>query len=170
EEEYDVLTQFAMLNRWQKNIDLVYIFLTTPEESIRREYANLLTNKRGSIMKEDILEQYKQAVEETLHEYESAFRATCVQDTTDKEQNDVSYEVTEKTLQTLKEMLMEKIGYANRSSLSLKEGMIDYSKIKCELEKVKYGLREDVEANDNFIQPIAIAVIISEDGEKILCV
>ena len=38
EEEYDVLTQFAMLNRWQKNIDLVYIFLTTPEESIRREY------------------------------------------------------------------------------------------------------------------------------------
>lgn len=170
EEEYDVLTQFAMLNRWQKNIDLVYIFLTTPEESIRREYANLLTNMRGSIMKEDILEQYKQAVEETLHEYESAFRATCVQDTTDKEQNDVSYEVTEKTLQTLKEMLMEKIGYANRSSLSLKEGMIDYSKIKCELEKVKYGLREDVEANDNFIQPIAIAVIISEDGEKILCV
>ena len=170
EEEYDVLTQFAMLNRWQKNIDLVYIFLTTPEESIRREYANLLTNKRGSIMKEDILEQYKKSVEETLHEYESAFRATCVQDTTDREQNDVSYEVTEKTLQTLKEMLMEKIGYADRSSLFLQEGLIDYSKVKCELEKVKYGLREEVEANSDFIQPIAIAAIISEDGGKILCV
>ncbi|OUQ77510.1 hypothetical protein [Flavonifractor sp. An100] len=170
EEEYDVLTQFAMLNRWQKNIDLVYIFLTTPEESIRREYANLLTNKRGSIMKEDILEQYKKSVEETLHEYESAFRATCVQDTTDREQNDVSYEVTEKTLQTLKEMLMEKIGYADRSSLFLQEGLIDYSKVKCELEKVKYGLREEVEANSDFIQPIAIAAIISEDGGRILCV
>lgn len=170
EEEYDVLTQFTMLNRWQKNIDLVYIFLTTPEESIRREYANLLTNKRGSIMKEDILEQYKKSVEETLHEYESAFRATCVQDTTDREQNDVSYEVTEKTLQTLKEMLMEKIGYADRSSLFLQEGLIDYSKVKCELEKVKYGLREEVEANSDFIQPIAIAAIISEDGGKILCV
>lgn len=170
EEEYDVLTQFAMLNRWQKNIDLVYIFLTTPEESIRREYANLLTNKRGSIMKEDILEQYKKSVEETLHEYESAFRATCVQDTTDREQSDVSYEVTEKTLQTLKEMLMEKIGYADRSSLFLQEGLIDYSKVKCELEKVNYGLREEVEANTDFIQPIAIATIISEDGEKILCV
>ena len=170
EEEYDVLTQFAMLNRWQKNIDLVYIFVATPEESIRREYANLLTNKRGSIMKEDILEQYKKSVEETLHEYESAFRATCVQDTTDREQNDVSYEVTEKTLQTLKEMLMEKIGYADRSSLFLQEGLIDYSKVKCELEKVKYGLREEVEANSDFIQPIAIAAIISEDGGKILCV
>ena len=170
EEEYDVLTQFAMLNRWQKNIDLVYIFLTTPEESIRREYAHLLTNKRGSIMKEDILEQYKKSVEETLHEYESAFRATCVQDTTDREQNDVSYEVTEKTLQTLKEMLMEKIGYADRSSLFLQEGLIDYPKVKCGLEKVKYGLREEVEANSDFIQPIAIAAIISEDGGKILCV
>lgn len=170
EEEYDVLTQFAMLNRWQKNIDLVYIFLTTPKESIQREYANLLTNKRGSIMKEDILEQYKKSVEETLREYESAFRATCVQDTTDREQNDVSYEVTEKTLQTLKEMLMEKIGYADRSSLFLQEGLIDYSEVKCELEKVKYGLREEVEANSDFIQPIAIATIISEDGGKILCV
>lgn len=65
---------------------------------------------------------------------------------------------------------MEKIGYADRSSLFLQEGLIDYSKVKCELEKVNYGLREEVEANTDFIQPIAIATIISEDGEKILCV
>ena len=70
--EYDVLTQFALLNRWQKNIDLVYVFVTTPEESIRREYANLLTDKRGSIMKEDILSQYKDAVQQTLSEYKNA--------------------------------------------------------------------------------------------------
>lgn len=170
EEEYDILTHFAMLNRWQKNIDLVYIFLTTPEESIRREYANLLTNKRGSIMNEDILTQYKNAVEETLKEYESAFRATCVKDTTGREQNDVSYEVTEKTLQTLKDMLMEKIGYIDQSQLSLSEGLNDYSSIKCELANISYELRENVEANESFIQPIAIATIISEDGEKILCV
>lgn len=170
EDEYNILTQFAMLNRWQKNIDLVYIFLATPEESIRREYANLLTNKRGSIMKEDILAQYKNAVEETLNEYESAFRATCVKDTTGREQNDVSYEVTEKTLLTLKDMLMEKIGYVDQSYLSLAEGINSYSNIEHGLENIKYGLREYVEANEDFIQPIAIATIVSEDGEKILCV
>ena len=65
---------------------------------------------------------------------------------------------------------MEKIGYADRSSLFLQEGLIDYPKVKCGLEKVKYGLREEVEANSDFIQPIAIAAIISEDGGKILCV
>lgn len=169
-EEYSVLTQFAMLNRWQKNVDLVYIFLTTPEESIRREYANLLTNKRGSIMKEDILEQYKQAVEQTLSEYQSAFRATCIQDTTNREQNDVSYVVTEKTLQTLKDMLMEKIGYATKSNLPLLDGVNDYCRLKDGLGKIEYGLRDVVEDNEALIQPIAVAVIISEDGKSVLCV
>lgn len=170
EDEYNILTEFAILNRWQKNIDLVYVFLTTPEESIRREYANLLTDKRGSIMREDILSQYKDAIEETLSEYRSAFRATCVEDTTNREQNDVSYEVTEKTLLTLKDMLMEKIGYVNHKDIFLKEGANDFSSIKCGLETIKYDLREIVETNNDFIQPIAIASIVSEDGKKIFCV
>ena len=169
-EEYKILTQFSMLNRWQKNIDLVYIFLTTPEESIRREYANLLTNRRGSIMRENVLAQYRNAVEETLNEYKSAFRATCVQDTTERGQNDVSYEVTEKTLQTLKDMLMEKIGYVNQSHLSLSEGINCYSNIQRGLEKIEFGLRETIEASEGFIQPIAVAAIISDDESKILCV
>lgn len=170
EDEYNILTEFATLNRWQKNIDLVYIFLTTPEESIRREYANLLTDKRGSIMKEDILAQYKDAVEKTLEEYRNVFRATCVEDTTDREQNDVSYDVTEKTLLTLKDMLMEKIGYVDREDISLIEGFNDFNSIKRGLETIKYDLRENVEQNDDFIQPIAVASIVSDDGKKILCV
>lgn len=170
EDEYNILTDFAMLNRWQKNIDLVYVFMTTPDESIRREYANLLTEKRGSIMKEEILAQYKESVEETLQEYKKAFRATCVEDTTNREPNDVSYEVTEKTLTTLRDMLMEKIGYIERSKLALSNGLIDYETIKDSLEKVNYDLRKSVESNKDYIQPIAIAIIISEDENSILCV
>ncbi len=170
ENEYNVLTQFALLNRWQKNIDLVYIFITTPEESIKREYANLLTDKRGSIMKEDILSQYKEAVLQTLSEYEEAFRATVIIDTTDRQQNDVGYEVTEKTLIALKEMLMEKIGYINRFRLTLSNGINKFSSIKDVMETVQYGLRDEVEDDINLIQPIAIAVITSPDEEKIFCV
>lgn len=170
EYEYNVLTQFALLNRWQRNIDLVYVYVTTPEESIRREYANLLTEKRGSIMKEDILFQYREAVKQTLEEYENAFRATYIIDTTDKEQNDVGYLVTERTLITLRDMLMEKIGYINSSNLILKEGLNNYSLIKEGLEEIKYGLRDKVESDPNLIQPIAIAVITSQDKRKIFCV
>ena len=170
EYEYDVLTKFALLNRWQKNIDLVYVFVTTPEESIRREYANLLTDKRGSIMKENILYQYKEAVEQTLLEYQEVFRATCIIDTTEQEQNDVGYEVTEKTLITLRDMLMEKIGYINSSDLTLNEGINEVALIKNGLQKIQYDLRNKVEDDPSLIQPIAIAVITSRDGEKVFCV
>ena len=170
EYEYDVFTKFALLNRWQKNIDLVYVFVTTPEESIRREYANLLTDKRGSIMKENILYQYKEAVEQTLLEYQEVFRATCIIDTTEQEQNDVGYEVTEKTLITLRDMLMEKIGYINSSDLTLNEGINEVALIKNGLQKIQYDLRNKVEDDPSLIQPIAIAVITSRDGEKVFCV
>ena len=170
ESEYTILSEFAMLNRWQRNIDLVYVFIADPEESIKREYANLLTDKRGSIMREDILAEYKTSILDTFKEYKDAFRATSIIDTTNQEQNNVGYEVTEKTLQTLKEMLMEKIGFVKSSYLKLENGLNDFSTIESALEKVEYGLRDSVEKQVEYIQPIAVAVVLSKTGDKILCV
>lgn len=170
EVEYDILSKFAMLNRWQRNIDLVYVFIADPEESIKREYATLLTDKRGSIMREDILTEYRQAVLDTLEEYRESFRATSTINTTNQDQNSVGYEVTEKTLQTLKEMLMEKIGFVESFHLSLKTGLNQFSEIKDKLKYTQYGLREDIEKRNDCIQPIAVAVVLSKSGDKILCV
>ena len=170
DEEYDVITKFALLNRWRKNIDLVYAFVATPEESIKREYANLLTDKRGSIMKEDILTQYKDAIKQAVKEHSKAFRAIEVIDTTKMGQNDVGYIVTTKTLNTLKDMLMERIGYVERENLRIHNGINDYSLIRNELEYIKYGLRDEIEQDNQMVQPIAIALITSLDGKKVFCV
>ena len=170
ESEYNILSEFALLNRWQRNIDLVYVFIANPEESIRREYANLLTDKRGSIMREDILAEYRKSIIDTFNEYKDAFRATSIIDTTDIEQNNVGYQVTEQTLQTLKEMLMEKIGFVESSYLKLASGINYYPEISQGLQNIQYGLRDSVEQRDNYIQPIAIAVVLSKSGDKILCV
>lgn len=170
ESEYNTLSRFALLNRWQRNIDLVYVFMATPEESIKREYANLLTDKRGSIMREDILEEYRKSIEDTYSEYKDAFRATSKIDTSNIEQNNVGYQVTEQTLQTLKEMLMEKIGFVESSYLKLHSGINCYSEISQGLQNIQYGQRDDVEKRDDYIQPIAIAVVLSKSGDKILCV
>lgn len=170
EDEYKVLAEFSMLYRWQKNIDLVYVFLATPEESIKREYANLLTDKRGSIMREDILSEYSAAVMNTLKEYEDDFRATHIIDTTNRNQNDVGYEVTEKTLLTLKEMLMEKIGYIPKTDLLFQGGACYFNSIHDQFEHIEYGLRDVIEISSDYVQPIAIAVILSKDKKKILCV
>lgn len=170
EAEYNTLSAFAMLNRWQRNIDLVCVFIAEPEESIKREYANLLTDKRGSIMREDILKEYRQAVLDTFDEYKESFRATFTIDTTHRDQNSVGYEVTKRTLQTLKEMLMEKIGFVEATCLRLKTGINQFSKIEDKLEHIQFGLRKDIEEQDECIQPIAIAVVLSKNGDKILCV
>lgn len=167
-DEYRILTEFALLNRWQRNIDLVYVFVANPEESIRREYANLLTDKRGSIMREDILAEYRQAIADTFHEYQQAFRATSIIDTTNQEQNLVGYEVTEKTLQTLKEMLMEKIGYVESSKIALTDGINSYCELESGLKDIQYGLRDVIEQRNDCIQPIAIAVVLSKSGDKVL--
>ena len=168
--EYTVLTDFATLYRWQKNIDLVYVFMVSPDESIKREYANLLTNKRGSIMREEVLEQYLTSVKETMHEYEQAFRAVYQIDTTNKQQNDVGYEVTQKTLEVLKNMLIEKIGYVKLSDIDLEDGFNDLEKIEPSLNQYEFNNRDIVEKNSSWVQPIPIAVVVTPDEKKILCV
>jgi len=171
DEEYTILTKYATLYRWQKNIDLVYVFLATPEQSIKREYANLLTDKRGSIMREDVLDDYKKAVMETFEEYKESFRATAIIDTSERTQDDVGYEVTLKTLDTLKDMLMEKIGYIYRKDIpSLQTGLHTFSSISGVFPQVHYDLREKVEKNSELLQPIAIAALVTKAGDKILCV
>lgn len=170
-EELKALTDFATLYRWQKNIDLVYIFLANPEESIHREYANLLTDKRGSIMRENVLKEYREAVKKTVKEYESVFRTIKEIDTTNRDQNDVGYEVTRQTLMTLKDMLMERIGYFPRGTiLSLQFGLNPYSSIQSALQQIAYDARENVEGSEESVQPIVVAAILSKDGKKILCI
>lgn len=169
QKEYSVLTEFATLYRWQKNIDLVYVFMVSPEVSIKREYANLLTNKRGSIMCESVLEQYLTSVKETMAEYEKDFRAVHQIETTDKEQNDVGYEVTSNTLQLLKTMLIEKIGYIEEEKLPLVDGFNDLNTLLPALNHYSFANRNMVENNPSFIQPIPIAVFVTPNEEKILC-
>lgn len=168
--EYKILTEFATLYRWQKNIDLVYIFMVSPEESIKREYANLLTQKRGSIMREDVLEQYLASVKETMQEYEKDFRAVYEIDTTEKQQNDVGYEVTSKTLEVLRNMLIEKVGYLKLSTLDLADGFNDIQKLEPQLNKYKFNNRDSVEEDETLIQPIPIAVVVTPNEDKILCI
>ena len=170
EDEYRTLCDFATLYRWQKNIDLVYVFMVSPDESIEREYANLLTNKRGSIMRENVLNQYLESVKTTMEKYGNDFRAVYQIDTTHKQQNDVGYEVTYKTLEVLRNMLIEKIGYVERSKIKLTDGFNDINIIKNHLDDYKFNNRDIVEDDKKLVQPIPIAVIVTSDKNKILCI
>ncbi len=165
---YDVLVSFALLDLWTNIIDIVYLYKVPPATSITREYANLLTAIRGSIMEEKVLGTFNEAIEETKLKYGKHFRRIIEIDTSNQQnnQNQVGYDVTHSILTTLKELLIEKIGYFDETlRLKLKPGINDYEVIKN--QELLLGNRDKVEKS-RFIQPLPIAVITNKERNKVL--
>jgi len=166
------LTMDSIINR----IDIVFAFTAAPEVSIKREYANLLTDKPGTIMNIDSLTEYLNSVERVIENKRHYFHKVLKIDTSNKDQNDVSKEVTEKTLDELKSMLMERIGYVT-PSLSILHDIgekrifpIGQIPLQDYLGNISFDQREIVEKNSEWIQPVPIIVITDSKHSKVLAV
>ncbi|HXI96365.1 MAG TPA: hypothetical protein VNG04_09570, partial [Candidatus Acidoferrum sp.] len=116
------LSGFLCLPRFRAALDLVYVFTSTAERSIEREYAYLLTRQQGSIMNDDVLRSYYDAIAETMTTYRPRFRKVEHIDTTDLDQNHVGSQVTEKVLEVLRDAAEERIGYVPKEELQLPPG------------------------------------------------
>lgn len=169
---YEDLRHFILMDFWSSYLDLIYVFQVKPNTSIKREYANLLTDKRGSIMREDILEGFNKATDFVIDRYSKEFRKVekIITDTKelDDDPNTVGYEVAKNILGILKDLFIEKIGYFCESLKSqLNYGVNLYSDIN--LPEMKFDNRDKVEDSNN-IQPIAIAVVTNPERNKVLVV
>lgn len=175
EEKQRCITEdFLLMEELIKSIDIVFAFSVEPQISIDREYANLLTNKPGSIMNQKVLAEYLEAIENTYSLKRSFFHEVFMIDTSNKNQDQVGKEVTEKTLDTLKNMLMERIGYFEKNSeinrvLSSKN-TFEYDELKTLLKNIKFDLRDNVESNTEFLQPIPVAIISNRKKDKVLVI
>lgn len=167
----DRIADFLTMKRWRAAIDLVLIFRASSVTSIDREYAALLTRKRGSIMREPILESYLYAIEETVKKYQSQFRKVHVFDTTTKDQNTVSFEVTKLILETLQSTTAEAVGHISLARFAGQEfaGVVDFSMGMLPLgECVEFAARPIVEVDENAVQPIPILVITDKSRTRVL--
>ena len=176
-ESRNVTEQFFLLDEFVKSIDIVFAFTVKPEKSIEREYANLLTDKLGTIMNLDVLGEYLDAIHNMIEKKRDFFHAVIEIDTSSKTQDDVGKEVTEKTLETLKDLLMERVGFLQKPETELikklfsDKSSIPFSDIQNELEiKISFDSRDKVEENGEVIQPIPIAVIRNKDEGKFLII
>ena len=92
------LQKFILMDMWRDYIDLIYIFRVNPETSIKREYSNLLTEKRGTIMTEDVLGGFNDSVKYVVDKFGDKFRNIKIIETdtpdTDDDPNTVGYFVT----------------------------------------------------------------------------
>lgn len=166
---------FLLSKEFVQSIDIVFAFSATPEKSIEREYANLLTDKPGSIMNKNVLQKYLGAIEETYSNKGGEFHKIFKIDTTHKNQDEVGKEVTELTLNTLRDVLMERVGYFKMTEelmqLLDKKEYFEYKDLESwfNTNKMNYDFRDEVEKDISLLQPIPIAVI-TNNKKRILVV
>lgn len=166
------IQEFIIIDRLIRYVDIVFSFSADPQTSIDREYANLLTDVRGSIMNEDTLQAYREAMETTYREKGKFFRKIIKIDTTNKQQNDVGKEVTKETLKSLEDLFDESVGCFRVNdeigALLQNKSYILCQELDCNQINLQFQIRNEIEKDDNFIQPIPIAVFA--DGNRVLLV
>ncbi|MGL4393152.1 MAG: hypothetical protein ACRCSK_06935 [Fusobacteriaceae bacterium] len=177
---FNTLYNYVTYEKWIGRIDLVYVFIATPDISIEREYANLLTNKMGSIMNKTVLSQYNLAINDAINEHGDVFKKIEMIDTSKKDQNMVSKEVTTKVLEKLKDVLEEKIAYIPKEKYkdifsseitSNKEKITNikiYEEDSIKKSDINFLGRDEVEKNTNYIQILPIGVLTNSNHDKVL--
>jgi predicted NUDIX family phosphoesterase len=165
------ISGFLTLKRWRAAIDLVLVFQASSDKSIDREYAALLTRKRGSIMREPILESYLQAIDIASKKYASVFRSVKTFDTSEMNQNQVSFNVTQLVLNMLQSTVSESVGHIPLRQFET----IDFSGTKdfsAEYlpsgECMEFDARPRVELDEDSVQPIPILVITDPLRQRVL--
>jgi len=159
-DDFERFTNFFTSTRFRMCIDLVLIFEASPTTSSEREYKNLLTRREGSIMRNEVLSSYLSSIQNTKDKYKSYFRNITSHNTDNQDQNQVSYDVTKTTLNLLKNLADEKIGFVPKERVSGLPTVFDYSSISAHIdEHLTFHDRSEVELDKTALQLIPIAVI-----------
>jgi hypothetical protein len=157
---------FFTASRFLMMVDVVINFDSSPETSLEREYKNLLTRREGSVMRPSVLSGYRAAAKKAQEKFSHLFRNVTHFNTDHKDQNQVSFEVTELALQQLRAVAEERIGFIPKSELKkAKLGEVfRYDKISdLVTSKMRFGDRENVESDNQLVQLIPIAMIKNVD-------
>lgn len=171
EEDFKSVSSFLTQNICIPILDIVYIFDVNYEESLKREYANLLTNKTGSIMNKKTLCAFSDSIKVATEKFQNSFSKIKEINTTKKSPNDVNYEVTSETLSIISDMVEEKVGYVDMDSF--KKFSNNNTFRHCEIDeniKLKFAPRSDIEDDDMKLQIIPIVAITSKDFSRIYVV
>jgi len=162
--EMDTIFSFLLLDRWRPLLDIVFLMVTTPQESLRREHQDQLTRKEGSIMNERTLEIFNKAIDVTYESMSKSFKSIIKIDTTNLSPIEGAKKVTKETLTGFYNLFDEKIMVIDRDilrALDLKDGVVSAK------EKVESFI-EVVEKNNSFLRRRE-AELIAEKIQIIPC-
>ncbi|HEY5259135.1 MAG TPA: hypothetical protein VIJ46_00690 [Rhabdochlamydiaceae bacterium] len=170
EYHYEKFVQFFLAPKWISKISILYIFKANPDVSLKREYATLLTKKFGTIMRPEVLEDFNRAIDECCSTHGVHFgQKLKMIDTSYKNQDEVNFQVTQDILQSLRDLIVEKIGHFGRRVLkNVTDEVFEPKEIFNEIRQLDFSARNTIENDDGIIQPIPVAVITDMDEQKIV--
>lgn len=169
EKNFNIFKDFFLSNRWTSKIDIVYSLMASPDTALEREYANLLTRKYGSVMNRSVLESYNKSIRDCLVIYGPEVQTAKSIQTDTKDQNQVSFQVTEEILQALDGLISERVGHFDRRDITFDGSEhVPLNGSGVQSSPLSFSPRAEVEGNDEWLQPIPVAVITSLDGSKAL--
>jgi predicted NUDIX family phosphoesterase len=175
-QEADQVAQFFLMDRWTELVDLVFVLTCDPAVSIEREFADQLTTKRGTIMEEGTLKQFKQATENTMGNFAGKFKRIVPMDTTKTTTREGAARIVDETLNVLSGFLDESIGVLPivdlKTALPDTGFVSDSGTITGFVETFKdrkiFAPRSQAEQNANYLQPIPCAVLRYENKILVL--
>lgn len=162
--EKRIIDSFLLLDRWKSLVDIVFVMTTTPQEAINREFQEQLTQKRGSIMNEDIIALFNKAIEKTYEDTAETFKAVLKINTTNSLPIDSAKTVANKSLQILNDLLDEEVMVIKRELIKpfdFKDGFIGDTKELFEIINNKHYFvsRRKAEDSIDLIQIIPCAIV-----------
>ena len=165
-EEARQVEDFFKMKRWLDLIDLIFVVRCDPKVSIEREYADQLTSKRGTIMAENTLQQFLQAIDRTVESHGNRFKRIVPIDTTDTKTREGVAAIADEALKTFNGFLDESICVvpAGAGGRLPKNGFVsDKAMIASFLDAVtsqrQFLQRSQAEQNAGYLQPIPCAML-----------
>jgi len=106
EETMNKIIGFVTIDSWRNLVDMTFVMLTTPEESLHREYKDQVTKKPGRIMNAEAIDRFNQSLERTREKFGKLFpRITEVSTSGKVEPDETGRQVVKASLDTIRTML-----------------------------------------------------------------
>lgn len=170
DEDYKSFVGFITTIKWRSIIDVIYTFTVDPSESLEREHATLLTDKTGSVMRNQVLQSFNETIADSMRKFSTFFRKIQNIDTTKITHDEVNYKVTKDILNILRDITIEKIGYFNAYEVNCAGNIFNINSSNIKDIELHFGNRNDIEKNNAYVQPIPIAILTDKERKRVLIV
>jgi predicted NUDIX family phosphoesterase len=171
EMEARTIESFLLLGRWRSLIDLAVVMSVSPDEAIRRENSQRITEKPGSIMNSDILTSILSAVKKATSKYSAEFGGLIHHETTGQGVREANVQLASDILFRFEEFLNPEVLAVSESELKRLKfndgGAFGDAAVSdahmCIREHGKFIRRSEVECSKDYVQIAPCAILTYQD-------